>query len=626
MLLVVCAWSALMLVPWSPVMPGTGLESSWSLSLHYFFGTQPRLGVDLVNNFGPLGFVHAPLYFPETYHLLVLFWFVVVAIATAAIWVILLKATDHYWWSLLLLLVLIEIGAQSREGLICALILLPLLFRSIEPGLKEDSAFRTWVTPIGLTLSVLLGAVALVKVTYLILGTIILLILTLDDLFRLRRWPINLTVASLVWVLGWCLVGQNATDIPAFIHTSMELAENYSQNLGKRGPKFQPIIGAVSILLLVGSFFIVAAKRMPGVHFLIVLVLIVYFFVIFKAGMTRQDTNHVAITATAYCFVAVLVAAVGWRATSSIIAKSILLATFLVPCYLLATLRASSNIYAPRTPLGFAATQFDLQLQGALDVFRGSPGKQATYARWLQHIRDTHYLPAMKGPVDSLPYNQGNLILQGFHYKPRPLYQSYMVVNPKLNQLNANYWSKDTAPQHIVMFSAQIDGWYVGLGDSMSFPEIVKHYHVSHELKDGLVLRKREKARNYRLDHVQDINAELEEPISVPDCPQRVWMTVNIYPNTKGRLWTALLRSPRVDLVVTSDGKNHRSVLPPGIAAAGFLLSPLGREHANLLNHYRKSESWKALPKAESVKILGNPRYFEKSITVSFACLEFEDA
>src|SRR6185369_9698801 len=76
---------ALLLPPLTPQIPSSGLDSSWSMVLHYAFQRHWQFGRDIVFTFGPYGFVYTRMFDPDTYWLTLSAWIAIALLIGAAV-------------------------------------------------------------------------------------------------------------------------------------------------------------------------------------------------------------------------------------------------------------------------------------------------------------------------------------------------------------------------------------------------------------------------------------------------------------------------------------------------------------------------------------------------------------
>jgi hypothetical protein len=123
------------------------------------------------------------------------------------------------------------------------------------------------------------------------------------------------------------------------------------------------------------------------------------------------------------------------------------------------------------------------------------------------------------------------------------------------------------------------DGRFPSLDDALSWPELLTRYDIkslSNKWGTYLCLSRSPAPREYHLQLLQETNVTLGEPFALPSATNGpIWAEVEINKTVAGDLLsffykpTTLLTSVRL-----ADRSQHLCRIVPGIASAGFLLSP----------------------------------------------------
>ena len=155
--------------------------------------------------------------------------------------------------------------------------------------------------------------------------------------------------------------------------------------------------------------------------------------------------------------------------------------------------------------------------------------------------------------------------------------QSYSAWTPELAEMNAAFLRGEHAPENILFSIYPIDGRFPAGDDGLSWPDLLTRYDVVSTTTNGFLLLKRSAApRSFQKILLQDSVIAFDSPAPVPSAHDGpIWAEIQINQSTFGKILSALYKPPQVSLqVATADGRVWTYRLIPGIARAGFLVSP----------------------------------------------------
>lgn len=550
------------LVPWQPaIQVENALDDSWAMVMHAAFAARWDFGRDLVFTFGPWGFLYRG-YHPDTYGFLVSGWLFLSGVFLWAAWQIGHRALSGPLAALVWLVALIGVvGVGQRESFFFCLCLTPLLY------------YR-WADerPLSPTLVLLAGALALaslVKFSNLICAAFVLGILALDIVLRRRRPPWILAVYGGGIVLFWLLAGQSPASFAPFLLHSLRVASGYSEAMStwNAGDALNFVIPAALLIFLVagvewrrgrwqGTF---AVAGVSGVLFLL-----------FKAGFVRQDIWHLAIADPALAALALLLFPVVWPGLAG--RRSLFVFGGVIAW---SAAMASSSLAAVAQGAGLARHLIGTAAGVRRMAAARQGGVERAYQEALARLRGANPLPGAAGSVDIYPWSQNVVLAHGLRYKPRPVIQSYCAYTPELAELNARHLRDPrTAPDSIFFDIAPIDGHYPSFDDGPSWPELLTRYDIKDASGPFLLLRRADAPRPFRLTPLMDRAGRFDSPIALP-AGGPVWARIDVRPTLAGRLRSILYQVPPLLLrVQTRDGAAYEHRFLPGMARAGFLLSP----------------------------------------------------
>ena len=205
---------------------------------------------------------------------------------------------------------------------------------------------------------------------------------------------------------------------------------------------------------------------------------------------------------------------------------------------------------------------------------------RSQYTEFLTRVKNNSPLPAIADTTDTYSYDQTILFSQGFKYQPRPIIQSYSVFTPQLAEINAAWLRSNNAATHVMFRIQPLDNRFPALEDGRSWPELLTRYEIqptSAEAGTYLLLTRSATPRPYHFTPLKRLVAGFGENIGLPAATNGLlWVEIEIKKTFAGKLAEILYKTPVLHLAVTL--RNHeerRFRLVPGMARAGFLLSPL---------------------------------------------------
>jgi hypothetical protein len=211
----------------------------------------------------------------------------------------------------------------------------------------------------------------------------------------------------------------------------------------------------------------------------------------------------------------------------------------------------------------------------------------------LESMRQAVRLPriaAMVGdaPVGVLNYDQDVVILNGFNYRPHPVFQNYSAYTPELQRVNSIFFDSERAPEYVLWRYGTIDRRFPTLDDGQIILRILDAYlPVIKEKK--YVLWKRNPARSlgYALNRQAEVQGSFDQWIPIPN--QATWLKIELHETWFGIVRKFFCRAsvPRID-VCLEDGRTLRYRLLQGNALSGFVVNPLLQSEDDLMLPFLK--------------------------------------
>jgi hypothetical protein len=547
------------------------IEDSWVQILHFAFVHHLQFGRDIVFTFGPWGFLYAG-YQPETHWLSVAIWLVLATIFWLAVRQIarLSFKNELAQW-------LWVIGLSSIAGIAhfinndVRMICWPFLLVILHFFHEGPSTAR-----IRNALIVSLGLLSLVKFTTFVVGVAVILAIATETILKRKRFPWSLPLYAASIVFFWLLAAQKPGSFWPFLVNSWQVASGYTEAMMSNGAddvKYAGLFAAVALVLMTATSW-AAWKRLGRFSVFAIGVLGFLTFIVLKYGFVRSDHESEAalqmIAASVMCLAIIWPVARDqqwWLRSASFLPNG--------AAYLFA-ICSFHRFHEPSLMGEWAATFKPSRWLGPIEMtYLGSEYKQA----WEQQLSGYRYecsFPAVKGEADYYSSRQIELFAYNIPYRPRPVIQSYSAYTPALAELNAAHLRSDHAAQFIVFDNFALDRRYRSLDDGLSWPELLTRYDVQEATLTYALLSRSKTPRKFTLVPLSDASVKLGQPFSVPAISNGpIWAKIEINRTLAGSAISAIFKPPMLFLKTTlRNGEQNTNDFLPGIARAGFLLSP----------------------------------------------------
>ena len=502
------------------------------------------------------------------------------------------------------------------------------------------------------------GLLILMKITNLMTLGLLLMLVAVERI-RTRQFvdlACNLGCVGGSAVLLWLLAGQKLSNVFAFMRGAKEFSKGYNEALATFGDPVTVWLGIIAII----SFAAFNALRfLQWRTYSRRLTTTVFeagwIFVIWKHGYVRSDHGGFfwasIMTAAPLLFLAHERPFSGGTSQSPAKARTgragILLANFnmyrwaAVPiivtsiCTICACQeeKGRNESYSGYATLG-SALEGPLNRIGAnFWELAGWPSHRRALDSSLQENRAVAALPEVKkaiggATIDQFGFLPGVILLNDFHYTPRPMAINFGATTEMIMSRNAEFYRNDaTAPAFLLANIGQIDGRLAPQDDALALLEVLSRYQP-RLIDQGFILLAR-KPGGPDLERVlQDTRAiAWDESVALPSPNGKMlWCSVDIEYSLRGRAQSFLLRPPPAYIVLDSPAGRLGPIriLPSG-ARTGFLLRPLILNPVDFLWAYGLHvEPASALtPEFNSIRfVTTDPQGFKQGIKLSFWTVE----
>lgn len=550
-----------------PRMPGPGVDPAYQLALVEAVHEGLQFGRDLVFTFGPLGFLHVPMFDPVLYPWNVAFDLALGLVLALDVVVLARRQPSVLGRGLLLaaLPVLIRLGDEPDARV--------FLFAAVVAVTAMGARARIPTVLLAANVA-LLSVIALVKVTFLFMAVGIVGAVVVDHLLARRPAALGWLVAMVAsLVVLWFAAGQGTGNFGDFVRGGLACSQGYTEGMAVAGPMREVGVFLLAAGLLVGAVLATewSSGRLRAVLHAAVLAAIL--FLAFKNGFTRhlyhRTTATAAIASIALLYAGACWAYGGWTMRAAFVAA----AALGFGCVVLTPQWGAQRIAF--TPAGFVAS---LETQGRRLAEAGR-GWRRDRARWeaaRASLRRVHRLPHIDGSAEVLGLAQHVLLAHDVRYVPRPVFQGYQALTPSLVARNAAALA-DGGADTLVADVQTIDGRFPTLDLGPGFLELLRHYDVAERPGEYLSLRRRAVARAVRIEPIARVDTRLGETVTIPASAEGLlWARIEVEPTMVGRALLFGFRGAELELHVTlASGREERFRLIPSMASGGFLLSPI---------------------------------------------------
>jgi hypothetical protein len=288
---------------------------------------------------------------------------------------------------------------------------------------------------------------------------------------RLRTLSELAASFGLLFAAGWLATGNSLADVVPWLRASVQFASGYTAAMALDDPIQQhELVQALLLLLVVSVLLWRVAADMPRARRIgLALAWLLGAFALFKEGFVRHDGD-----VSIYCSAVVAATLARRHGGTRFVATSI------------AVVAAIASLGAHQLP---ASVLFDYgtRLDGAvteLKLIAGSTARnrmlERTRASMLQNLR---LPPKVVGDlrahtVDVQPTETSVVWTLGLHWRPEPVFQSYAVDTPALDDLNADFLASSRAPERVLRFNPllSIDGRNAAFDAPNAFLALVCNY------------------------------------------------------------------------------------------------------------------------------------------------------
>jgi hypothetical protein len=547
-------YALLVYIPWWTNAPLAGLDASWEWMLHWAASSGQQMGTDIIWPYGPLGYVFAPQYHPDSFAgLLFVRAALTFSLCSAAYAAFSPLRSPARAWCFALFIVS---AGFTLDALYVSLLLLFIHLNFFRYQLP------IWVMHL---LIIALALASLVKFSVLLMCVCACIMLSLWQLKK-RIPPYALLGYITALCTLWAVCEQSFEHVIPYVQHSFALSSFFG-TMAKTS-SVSHLICFVTACLMLGVLY--GMQRRTRAYLPYALTMAGIAFLSYKAGFTRHDALRSLLPFIVLLQLFLLYA---WHCHHRVskllwgVGMVIAMAGSTLLYQQFSTPQHRHNSY---TPIGFWQRIHNDAAQARQSFITSQ--QQRLPLKVAQSSADIY----MHEIAPLLAHDDvGNL-----HYAPRPIVQSYSAYSPALQRLNAEHLVSANAAHLLLIELLTIDNRYPSIEDAPSWLKWLEFYDYAHTITspDGrafAVLKRRKMKRHIsieRLEVAQDY--AFNTVINVPKT-NALWATISVTPTIIGTITSFLYKAQMLALEATlADGSiiTHRII--PEMMQHGFLLSP----------------------------------------------------
>jgi hypothetical protein len=637
-----CWAMALQLVfwfPWRPRVMATGLDNSFRYALNELFAHGAQFGTDVVVQYGPYGFLKNNLFHPQTIHLLLVIRLLLFVVFAALLARASTKLGLGFFRAVIWASLLVGVARFGEPYFMALAILAFLVFYT--SGSSEE---RIVWSPVALVLAL----ASLMQFTYAILNVSLIAAMVLTTAIQ---WAMESSIAksrrgweplveAVVWpalfgvglLFLWVAAGQELAALTDFLTSRLRLTMDYGTTHSLAGPLWKVLVFVGAAVLFFGVFVIHEVRRSGPLAVPLAVVLGSALLLAYKHSFVRHDAGHTSYGAFEGLCLVLLFGPWMLRRVDGLLRQPPRTGRRLA---ILVFVAASASLLTYDAAHDYGARFFrHLNLgKTANRIVRTATKPGITTRRHESakaEIRSRHPLPPLTGPVDVYPWEMSLAHAHDLEVVSRPTLQSYRAGDPSLARANAEHLVRSGGPETLLFRVGTIDSRFPAMDDGPSWPHILARFRLQHARGSHLVLTRRTRERSVTFDEPKSHELKFGEPVELEAGDgSLVWLRAEFNRGIPAPIAGAAFRGPilyvQIELA-SGDERWYRIV--PGMAEAGFLLSPLvtnNRDFAALMDgSWSRRLADRRVTKIEFATEFGAKWYWNEPIRVELATLEIE--
>jgi hypothetical protein len=200
-----------------------------------------------------------------------------------------------------------------------------------------------------------------------------------------------------------------------------------------------------------------------------------------------------------------------------------------------------------------------------------------------------------KHTVDIMPWEVSTLIVNKYAYVPRPILQSYQPYHSYLDQLNAEKYASASGPERVIYTNNSIDAHYSFAYETQTKIVLLENYVATDTFnynQEPNILFERRTPKKKRLKLLASGQSAITEQISIPLSQKHLLFKCNIDYSLLGQLRKILLKSPHLNLYITTkNGEVHHHKGAVSLLKNGILIDRYVDDVTQAFDYFRDLHS-----------------------------------
>jgi len=563
------------------------LDASSELALEHFSSNHFQFGKDIIFTFGPFGYLYS--YFSQG--LLIEY-----RIVFAVIWCTVVSFS--------IINIFNRIGGMSKYIFLFWVVMTYSYF-----GLFEQHALMVFICFCGLLLSdnslrvsyfiiypAAITFISLIKFSMFIAALLVLMVILFGLVIQkeLTRAVIVLTAFILYFVVFWLAAGQNLANLPEWLVSSFQIVSGYSDATYLKPLTSELLLSIIAaIIYLYTACLILKEPETDKSKRIYIIFVTLCVFISWKHGLNRA-IGH--ITSYAIFLPIAIASLMAFTVDTKIPRRTsrqfpLLFVAVSVLCILISEQRQTGWTWNhilkwPEHIASNTKCVYYLVTGNWSECFETlKPDYSLKGKPELNVARSV----IANSAVDLIGFQQWALLVNGFNYHPRPIYQGYSVFNEYLQQRNLSYFQKNTRPEFLVLKVETIDYRHQMMDDATVMPYILSNYDLVSKDGDFLILKQRPiplYANKPKLIKTQIIG--FDETVYLYGSPDKILLLkVDINQTLFGKFVKLLYQPLDIQMRIISKGQQLYFNFIPSMARQGFVVNPVVIDNSGLENLYR---------------------------------------
>jgi len=176
--------------------------------------------------------------------------------------------------------------------------------------------------------------------------------------------------------------------------------------------------------------------------------------------------------------------------------------------------------------------------------------------------------------IDVLPTEVSLVYFNRLNYQPRPVIQSYSAYNDYLDNLNAQFFLTQNAPEYVLFTNSTIDDRYANFDESKTKIALLQNYDLVDQEKDLFLLKRSNKKRIITIVKKEAFRSKFDQDIFIPETQSLNLMKIKTHYSTLGQLKRFFFQPPAlyIELHLKNDSI-MRFKAPTSILSGGVIIN-----------------------------------------------------